>query len=159
MDEEDTSSRDVLSTAVPLRGVDGVAPRCCSSAAGLAFVRLRAEPLSDDLIAYRRGNGMPLGRLCGAHLGKRRPLHRSGKIMKITGLTVAVVALGLAACDTKTENAAQNETNAVDAAENNTDLENTGEGALNSVENAAEDAGNVIENTAEDVTDEVENRT
>lgn len=114
---------------------------------------------SNDLIAYGRGSGMPLGRFCGDHVVSFGRLHRSGKIMKTTGLTVAVLALGLAACDTQTENAAENETNVVDAAEDDTDLENTAEGALNSVENAAEDAGNVIENTAEDVTDEVENRT
>lgn len=49
-------------------------------------------------------------------------------IMKITSLTVAVLALGLAACDTQTENAADNEINVVEATENDTDLENTAEG-------------------------------
>ncbi len=83
--------------------------------------------------------------------------------MKKVALTVAVLALGLAACGTKTENAVDNAgvenaaANDLDAAvDNAADAANAADNALdnavNTVENAAEDVGNAAENTTNAVT-------
>jgi hypothetical protein len=80
--------------------------------------------------------------------------------MKKVALTVAVLALGLAACESKTANAVDNTTvengveadamaadnsvdNALDAAANT-----TGEDVGNAIENGAEATGNAAENVA-----------
>jgi hypothetical protein len=64
--------------------------------------------------------------------------------MKKVALTVAVLALGLAACETKTENAVEN-----------TDVENAAEADANaaamSVDNALDAAGNEVANAGEAV--------
>ena len=81
---------------------------------------------------------------------------RNGTIMKKVALTVAVLALGLAACESKTsenvevvdnnvvvENEVEADVNAADAANS---ADNALDAAGNAVENAADDAGNAIEN-------------
>jgi hypothetical protein len=69
--------------------------------------------------------------------------------MKKVALTVAVLALGLAACETKTENAVENVAveNAVEADVNAT--ETAVDNALDATENAVENAGEAVENAAE----------
>ena len=79
--------------------------------------------------------------------------------MKKVALTVAVLALGLAACETKTENAVENvavenavegDVNAMDSA-----VENGLEAVDNAADNlgdAAENAGAAVENAAENAT-------
>jgi hypothetical protein len=69
---------------------------------------------------------------------------RNGTIMKKVALTALVLALGLAACESKTANAVDN-----------TDVENAVEAdaaaADNSVDNALDAAGNAVENTGDAV--------
>lgn len=62
--------------------------------------------------------------------------------MKKVALTVAVLALGLAACESKTADAVEN-TEVANAVEADADA------AANSVDNALDDAGNAVENTGE----------
>ena len=64
--------------------------------------------------------------------------------MKKVALTVAVLALGLAACESKTANAVDN--TAVENA-----IEADAMAADNSVDNALDAAGNAVENTGEAV--------
>ena len=76
--------------------------------------------------------------------------------MKKIALTVAVLALGLAACESRTEEAVENDTkveNAVDADPNaaTNDAANAADNALDSAGNAIEDAGNAVENAGEAV--------
>jgi hypothetical protein len=88
----------------------------------------------------------------------------SGTIMKKIAVTVAVLALGLAACqpsgeannaaETNVENAAANDVNAAtDDAVANADA------ALNAAGNAVEDAGNAVENAGNAVSNAAENAT
>ena len=82
--------------------------------------------------------------------------------MKKVALTVAVLALGLAACGTKTENAAENDTaveNAVEADANaaTNDAANAADNALDAAGNAVENAGDAVENAAEDVANAADN--
>jgi hypothetical protein len=73
--------------------------------------------------------------------------------MKKGAVTVAVLALGLAACTKNADNNAANET----AVENNadydvnaatTDAANSADAALNAAGNAAENAGNAVDNAS-----------
>ena len=68
--------------------------------------------------------------------------------MKKVALTVAVLALGLAACESKTANAVDNTdlSNATEADMNAAD--NAVDNALDATENAATDAGNAVANAA-----------
>ena len=80
----------------------------------------------------------------------------NGTIMKKIAVTVAVLALGLAACGTKTENAVENDTaveNAVDADANaaTNDAANAADNALDTAGNAIENAGNAVENAGDAV--------
>ena len=77
--------------------------------------------------------------------------------MKKVAVTVAVLALGLAACQ---DNAADNNASAVNTVENEaaadtnaatTDAANAADNALDAVGNAVEDAGNAVDNAAEAV--------
>jgi predicted small secreted protein len=70
---------------------------------------------------------------------------------KVAIVTVAVLALGLAACNKNTDNNAANET----AVENNaeydvnaatTDVTNNADAALNAADNAIDNAGNAVSN-------------
>jgi predicted small secreted protein len=69
--------------------------------------------------------------------------------MKKVALTVAVLALGLAACETKTENAVENVgvENAVE--EDAMAADNAVDNALDAAGNAVENAGEAVENAAE----------
>jgi hypothetical protein len=69
--------------------------------------------------------------------------------MKKVALTVAVLALGLAACESKTANAVDNTTveNGVEADAMAAD--NSVDNALDAAGNAVENTGEAIENTAE----------
>jgi hypothetical protein len=72
--------------------------------------------------------------------------------MKKVAVTVAVLALGLAACEARTdENAMDNEVAVENEAANDTNMatEDAGAAAENALENAAEDVGNVAENLGE----------
>src|SRR6476619_6222436 len=89
----------------------------------------------------------------------------SGRIMKKVALTVAVLALGLAACnkntaDTNAANETAVETNAATdvnaASENATAAADT---ALNAAGNAVENAGNAVENAQNAVANTAENAT
>ena len=73
----------------------------------------------------------------------------NGTIMKKVALTVAVLALGLAACESKTANAVDNTTveNAVEA--DAMAAENSVDNALDAAGNAVENAGEAVENAAE----------
>ena len=80
--------------------------------------------------------------------------------MKTFAVTVAVLALGLAACESKTEDAVENDTNIENAAEADTnaatnDAANAADNALDAAGNAIDDAGNAVENAG----DSVENAT
>ena len=72
---------------------------------------------------------------------------------KVAIVTVAVLALGLAACNKNTDNNAANET----AVENNaeydvnaatTDATNSADAALNATDNALDNAGNAVANAS-----------
>jgi len=81
-------------------------------------------------------------------------------IMKTFAVTVAVLALGLAACESQTEEAVENDTaveNAVEADANaaTNDAANAADNALDAAGNAIENAGNAVENAG----DAVENAT
>jgi hypothetical protein len=69
--------------------------------------------------------------------------------MKKVALTVAVLALGLAACESKTANAVDNTevANAVEA--DAAAADNSVDNALDAAGNAVENTGEAIENTAE----------
>ena len=69
--------------------------------------------------------------------------------MKKIAVTVAVLALGLAACGTKTENAVDNDTNLENAAE--ADVNASTNDAANAADNALDAAGNAIENAGDAV--------
>jgi hypothetical protein len=77
--------------------------------------------------------------------------------MKKVALTVAVLALGLAACESKTEEAVENVAveNAVEADVNAADT--AVENGLDAAANAAEDLGNAAENAGEAVENAAEN--
>jgi hypothetical protein len=84
--------------------------------------------------------------------------------MKKIAVTVAVLALGLAACGTKTENAVENDTaveNAaaldVNAATN--DAANAADNALDTAGNAIDNAGNAVENAGAAVGNAADNAT
>jgi hypothetical protein len=82
--------------------------------------------------------------------------------MKKIALTVAVLALGLAACESRTEEAVENDTNVENAAEADTnaatnDAANAADNALDSAGNAIEDAGNAVENAGEAVENAADN--
>ena len=79
--------------------------------------------------------------------------------MKKVALTVAVLALGLAACETKTEEAVENTTveNAVEEDVNAADT--AVDNALDAAGNAVENAGDDIENAAEATENAAENAT
>lgn len=79
--------------------------------------------------------------------------------MKKVALTVAVLTLGLAACQ---DNAADSNTSTVDTVENEAaaDLnaaENVADNALDAAGNAVEDAGNAVDNAADAVDNAAEN--
>ena len=76
--------------------------------------------------------------------------------MKTFAVTVAVLALGLAACESKTEDAVENDTsveNAVEADANaaTTDAANAADNALDAATNDIANAGEAVENAAESV--------
>ncbi len=82
--------------------------------------------------------------------------------MKTVAVTVAVLSLGLAACDSRTENAVENETTVENAAEADVnvatdDAANAADNALDAAGNAVENAGEAIENAAESVEDSTTN--
>jgi predicted small secreted protein len=81
--------------------------------------------------------------------------------MKKVAVTVAVLALGLAACGTKTEDAVENTSveNAVEADVNaaTTDATNAADTALDAAGNAVENAGEAVENAGEAVENAAEN--
>jgi hypothetical protein len=72
--------------------------------------------------------------------------------MKKVALTVAVLALGLAACETKTENAVENVPveNAVEEDVNAVD--NAVDNSLDAAANAVDNAGEAVENAADAAT-------
>ena len=76
--------------------------------------------------------------------------------MKKIALTVAVLSLGLAACENQTEEAVENDTNVENAAEADTnaatnDASNAADNALDAAGNAIDDAGNAVENAGASV--------
>ena len=79
--------------------------------------------------------------------------------MKKVALTVAVLTLGLAACQ---DNAADNEASTVNTIENEAEADVnaadlSADNALDAAGNAVEDAGNAVENAGEAVDNAVEN--
>ena len=79
--------------------------------------------------------------------------------MKKVALTVAVLTLGLAACQ---DNAADNEASTVNTVEMEAEAdvnaaENVADNALDAAGNAVEDAGNTVDNAAEAVENAAEN--
>ena len=88
--------------------------------------------------------------------------------MKKIAVTVAVLALGLAACQPKAEdNAVGNEANVEDAANADVnaatndavDAGNVADNALDAAGNAIENAGNAVENAGDAVANATENAT
>jgi hypothetical protein len=88
--------------------------------------------------------------------------------MKKVAVTVAVLALGLAACQPKAEdNAVGNEANVEDAANADVnaatneavDAGNVADNALDAAGNAIENAGNAVENAGDAVANATENAT
>lgn len=84
--------------------------------------------------------------------------------MKKIAVTALVLALGLAACGTKTENAVENETTvenaaAADANAATNDAANAADNALDSADNAIENAGNAVENAGDAVDNAAANAT
>ena len=82
--------------------------------------------------------------------------------MKTFAVTVAVLALGLAACDTRTEEAVENDTNLENAAAADTnaatnDAANAADNALDQAGNAIENAGAAVENAGDAVENAAEN--
>ena len=81
--------------------------------------------------------------------------------MKKVAVTVAVLALGLAACQ---DNAADNNVSTVDTIENEAAADTnaaaaSADDALNAAGNAVEDAGNAVENAGDAVENAAENAT
>ena len=84
--------------------------------------------------------------------------------MKKVAVTVAVLALGLAACQ---DNAADNNASAVNTVETEAEADvnaatndaAAADAALNAAGNAVEDAGNAVENAGEAVEDAADNAT
>ena len=79
--------------------------------------------------------------------------------MKKVALTVAVLTLGLAACQ---DNAADNEASTVNTVEMEAEAdvnaaENVADNALDAAGNAVEDAGNAVDNAADAVDNATEN--
>ena len=79
--------------------------------------------------------------------------------MKKVALTVAVLTLGLAACQ---DNAADNETSTINTVETEAEADlnaadMSADNALDAAGNAIEDAGNTVENAGEAVDNAVEN--
>ena len=79
--------------------------------------------------------------------------------MKKAALTVAVLTLGLAACQ---DNAADNEASTVNTVEMEAEAdvnaaENVADNALDAAGNAVEDAGNAVDNAADAVENATEN--
>ena len=85
--------------------------------------------------------------------------------MKTVAVTVAVLALGLAACEARNEdNAVGNEANVEDAANADTtaatnDAAASADNALDAASNAIENAGEAVENAGEAVANEADNAT
>ena len=84
--------------------------------------------------------------------------------MKTFAVTVAVLALGLAACESRTEEAAENDANVENAVEADTnaatdDAANAADNALDTAGNAIENAGNAVENAGEAVENAADNAT
>ncbi len=85
--------------------------------------------------------------------------------MKKIAVTVAVLALGLAACEAQNnEDAVENETNIENAAEADvnagvTDAGNAADNALDAAGNLVEDTGNAVENGANAVANTADNAT
>lgn len=83
--------------------------------------------------------------------------------MKTVAMTVAVLALGLAACEARNEeNAVGNEANVEDAANADTtmatnDAAAAADNALDAATNAIDNAGEAVENAGEAVSNEVGN--
>ena len=82
--------------------------------------------------------------------------------MKTIAVTVAVLALGLAACESRTEEAVENDTNVENAVEADVnaatdDAANAADNALDSAGNAIEDAGNAVENAGDAVENAADN--
>ena len=77
--------------------------------------------------------------------------------MKKVALTVAVLALGLAACESKTEEAVENVAveNAVESDVNAADV--AVDNALDAAGNVVENAGEAVENAADATADAAEN--
>jgi len=75
---------------------------------------------------------------------------KDGTIMKKVALTALVLALGLAACESKTENAVENDTTVENAVEDDAmAADNAVDNALDAADNAVENAGEAIENAAD----------
>lgn len=85
--------------------------------------------------------------------------------MKKVAVTVAVLALGLAACEAQNQdNAVGNEANVEDAANADTmaatnDAAASADNALDAASNAIENAGEAVENAGEAVANEADNAT
>ena len=76
--------------------------------------------------------------------------------MKKIAVTVAVLALGLAACQNQSEEAVENDTNVENAVEADAnaatnDAANAADNALDAAGNAIENAGEAVENAGEAV--------
>jgi hypothetical protein len=76
--------------------------------------------------------------------------------MKKVALTVAVLALGLAACETKTENAADNAATE-NVVETDANAAMTVDNALDAAGNEVTNAGDAIENAGDAVANAAEN--
>ncbi len=81
--------------------------------------------------------------------------------MKTFAVTVAVLALGLAACEAQNDDAVGNEANVEEAANADTtiatnDAEMAAENALDTASNAIKNAGDAVENAGEAVANEGE---
>jgi hypothetical protein len=78
--------------------------------------------------------------------------------MKKVALTVAVLALGLAACETKTENAADNAA-VENAAEADANAATAVDNALDAAGNEVSNAGEAVDNAADAVENAADNAT
>ncbi len=84
--------------------------------------------------------------------------------MKKFAVTALVLTLGLAACDTRTENAMENETTVENAAEADADAATNdasmaADNALDAAGNAIDNAGSAVENAGDAVEDAADNAT
>ena len=79
--------------------------------------------------------------------------------MKTIAVTVAVLALGLAACEDNAPDNAASDVNTVEteAAADTNDAANTADNALDAAGNAVENAGNAVENAGDAVDNAAEN--